>query len=94
MTPFFGGLLADRFLGPRIAVIIGGLLMSAGHLVMTQENTTLFYLALALLIAGNGLFKPNISAMVGQLYVPTARSGTAASLSFTWVSISGLRSAL
>ncbi|MDZ4657405.1 MAG: peptide MFS transporter [Bythopirellula sp.] len=68
MTPFFGGLLADRFLGPRVAVIIGGLLMAAGHLVMTQENTTLFYVALALLIAGNGFFKPNISAMVGQLY--------------------------
>ena len=68
MTPFFGGLLADRFLGPRIAVIIGGLLMAAGHLVMTQENTMLFYLALALLITGNGFFKPNISTMVGQLY--------------------------
>jgi proton-dependent oligopeptide transporter, POT family len=68
MTPFFGGLLADRFLGPRIAVIIGGILMALGHLVMTQENTLLFYLALALLITGNGLFKPNISAMVGQLY--------------------------
>jgi proton-dependent oligopeptide transporter, POT family len=68
MTPFFGGLLADRFLGPRIAVIIGGLLMSAGHLVMTQENTLMFYLALALLITGNGFFKPNISAMVGELY--------------------------
>lgn len=68
MTPFFGGLLADRFLGPRIAVIIGGLLMAAGHLVMTAQNTVLFYLALALLIVGNGFFKPNISAMVGQLY--------------------------
>jgi POT family proton-dependent oligopeptide transporter len=68
MTPFFGGLLADRFLGQRIAVIIGGTLMASGHLVMTQENTSLFYLALALLITGNGFFKPNISAMVGQLY--------------------------
>jgi POT family proton-dependent oligopeptide transporter len=68
MTPFFGGLLADRFLGQRIAVIIGGTLMALGHLVMTQENTLLFYLALALLIVGNGFFKPNISAMVGQLY--------------------------
>lgn len=68
MTPFFGGMLADRFLGPRIAVIIGGLLMAAGHLVMTAQNTILFYLALALLIVGNGFFKPNISAMVGELY--------------------------
>lgn len=68
MTPFFGGLLADRFLGPRIAVIIGGVLMALGHLVMTAQNNVLFYLALALLIAGNGFFKPNISTMVGQLY--------------------------
>jgi POT family proton-dependent oligopeptide transporter len=68
MTPFFGGLIADRLLGARIAVIIGGVLMAAGHLVMTQENTYMFYLALALLITGNGFFKPNISAIVGQLY--------------------------
>jgi POT family proton-dependent oligopeptide transporter len=68
MTPFFGGLLADRLLGARIAVIIGGVLMAAGHLVMTQQNPLLFYLALALLITGNGFFKPNISAIVGQLY--------------------------
>jgi proton-dependent oligopeptide transporter, POT family len=45
-------------------------LMAAGHLVMTQENTVMFYLALALLITGNGFFKPNISAIVGQLYPP------------------------
>jgi POT family proton-dependent oligopeptide transporter len=68
MTPFFGGLLADRLLGARIAVIIGGVLMAAGHLVMTRQSTPLFYLALALLITGNGFFKPNISAIVGQLY--------------------------
>lgn len=70
MTPFIGGMIADRLLGARIAVIIGGILMSAGHLVMTQEHTIMFYLALALLITGNGFFKPNISAMVGQLYPP------------------------
>ena len=68
MTPFFGGMLADRLLGARRAVVIGGLLMAGGHLVMTIENATAFYLALALLIAGNGFFKPNISAIVGSLY--------------------------
>ena len=46
MTPFFGGMLADRFLGPRIAVIIGGVLMALGHLVMTAQNTVMFYLRL------------------------------------------------
>lgn len=68
MTPYFGGLLADRLLGKRRAVILGGLLMAAGHLVMTIENATAFYAALALLIAGNGFFKPNISTIVGSLY--------------------------
>jgi proton-dependent oligopeptide transporter, POT family len=68
MTPFFGGLLADRLLGARVAVIIGGILMAAGHLVMTIESAVFFYLALALIITGNGFFKPNISSIVGQLY--------------------------
>jgi POT family proton-dependent oligopeptide transporter len=68
MTPFFGGMIADRLLGPRRAVVLGGLLMAAGHLMMTVQNTTAFFTALALLIAGNGFFKPNISTMVGSLY--------------------------
>jgi len=67
-TPFIGGMLADRLLGARRAVVLGGLLMAAGHLMMTIEVSWAFYLALALLIAGNGFFKPNISTMVGQLY--------------------------
>lgn len=67
-TPFIGGMLADRFFGPRRAVILGGLLMAAGHLVMTVENQTMFFIALALLICGNGFFKPNISTIVGNLY--------------------------
>ena len=70
MTPFIGGLLADRLLGQRIAVIIGGLLMAAGHLIMGVENPNAFYLAMALLIVGNGFFKPNISTIVGTLYPP------------------------
>ena len=69
-TPFIGGMLADRLLGARRAVVLGGLLMAAGHLMMTIEVSWAFYLALALLIAGNGFFKPNISTMVGQLYPP------------------------
>lgn len=67
-TPFIGGALADRLLGARKAVILGGMLMAAGHLVMTMENTTAFFTALALLICGNGFFKPNISTIVGSLY--------------------------
>ena len=68
MTPFFGGMLADRLLGRRRAVVFGGLLMAAGHMLMMVEETTPFFVALALLIAGNGFFKPNISTIVGELY--------------------------
>jgi dipeptide/tripeptide permease len=68
MTPFFGGMLADRLLGARRAVVLGGLLMAAGHLMMTVQNEFGFFTALALLIAGNGFFKPNISTIVGSLY--------------------------
>lgn len=67
-TPFIGGMLADRLLGARRAVVLGGLLMAAGHLLMTIESRVSFYGALALLIAGNGFFKPNISTIVGSLY--------------------------
>jgi POT family proton-dependent oligopeptide transporter len=68
MTPFFGGMLADRLLGARRAVVLGGLLMATGHLVMSVQTDIAFYTALALLIAGNGFFKPNISTIVGSLY--------------------------
>ena len=68
LTPFFGGMLADRLIGARRAVVLGGLLMAAGHLTMTVESEPAFFLALALLICGNGFFKPNISTLVGALY--------------------------
>ncbi|MCG8420770.1 MAG: peptide MFS transporter [Proteobacteria bacterium] len=67
-TPFIGGMLADRLLGARRAVVIGGLLMAAGYVTMTIENESAFFLALALLICGNGFFQPNISTIVGSLY--------------------------
>lgn len=68
LTPFFGGILADRLLGQRRSVIIGGTLMAIGHFVMAFEN--MFFPALLLLILGNGCFKPNISTQVGNLYAP------------------------
>jgi len=67
-TPFIGGMLADRLLGARRAVVLGGLLMALGHLMMTVEHRAAFFGALALLITGNGFFKPNISTIVGSLY--------------------------
>lgn len=68
MTPFFGGMLADKLLGARRAVVIGGALMALGQLMLTIQLTWAFFGGLALLIAGNGFFKPNISTIVGSLY--------------------------
>jgi POT family proton-dependent oligopeptide transporter len=65
-TPVLGGLLSDRVLGPRRTIILGALLMAAGHFLMALEGS--FLIALLLLILGNGTFKPNISTQVGQLY--------------------------
>ncbi|TMQ68804.1 MAG: peptide MFS transporter, partial [Candidatus Eisenbacteria bacterium] len=67
-TPFFGGLLADRVLGQRKTVVVGGALMAIGHFMMASER--LFFPALMFLIFGNGCFKPNISTQVGLLYPP------------------------
>jgi len=67
-TPIIGGFLADKFLGYRRAIILGAILMALGHLVMTVEHPAFFYGALALLILGNGFFKPNISSFVGSMY--------------------------
>ncbi len=69
-TPFLGGLLADRFLGYRRAVFAGGLLMTGGLFLMSVPGFSLFVVGLIALILGNGLFKPNISVMVGNLYEP------------------------
>lgn len=65
-TPFFGGLLADRVLGKRRAVILGAILMAIGEFMLMSRG--LFFPALFLLILGNGCFKPNISTQVGGLY--------------------------
>jgi POT family proton-dependent oligopeptide transporter len=65
-TPIFGGLIADRLIGRRRAVMLGAVLMSAGHLAMAFEQS--FLLALLLLVTGCGLLKGNISTQVGQLY--------------------------
>ncbi len=67
-TPIIGGALADRFLGARKAIVLGGVLMSFGHFVMVIEDPFFFYIAMGLIIAGNGFFKPNISTMVGSIY--------------------------
>jgi dipeptide/tripeptide permease len=66
--PFLGGMVADRFLGYRRSVFLGGLLMATGLFSMGVRSINTFYIGLTLLCIGNGFFKPNISAMVGNLY--------------------------
>jgi POT family proton-dependent oligopeptide transporter len=65
-TPVFGGYLADRVIGQRKSVIIGGVIMSAGMFILTSES--LFFVGLVVLVIGNGFFKSNISTQVGSLY--------------------------
>jgi len=75
ITPLIGGWLADNFLGQRKAILLGGALMAAGQFLLGTPHAwvpgmelTVFYAGIAALVAGNGLFKPNISTMVGDLY--------------------------
>ena len=68
-TPLIGGWLADRYLGKRLAVTIGGITMMLGQFTLFALNSTMgLYIGLLLLIIGNGFFKPNISTLVGGLY--------------------------
>jgi POT family proton-dependent oligopeptide transporter len=64
----FGGLVADRVLGYQRSILIGAAFMAAGLFMITVPNQDFFKLGLATIIVGNGLFKPNISTMVGKLY--------------------------
>jgi POT family proton-dependent oligopeptide transporter len=66
--PLIGGWLADRVFGARRAVLIGGIIIACGHYSMAINTHLNFYLGLILIASGTGLLKPNISAMVGQLY--------------------------
>ena len=80
VTPIFGGILADKVLGQRKSIYIGGVTMAIGLFLLAssawlhgadtalETRQTLFYSGLGILIAGNGFFKPNISTMVGELY--------------------------
>jgi POT family proton-dependent oligopeptide transporter len=68
LTPFLGGLLADRLLGYRRSIIVGGLLMAVGYFLLSIQGETAFYAGLFSIILGNGFFKPNISALLGNLY--------------------------
>ena len=68
LTNLPGGLIADRILGARLAVFLGGIIIACGHFSMVFNSLTFFYTGLTLIAIGTGLLKPNISAMVGSLY--------------------------
>ncbi len=68
LTPFVGGLLADRYLGYRKSIIAGGILMGIGYCLMFIHSLPAVYLAMTLVIIGNGFFKPNISTLLGNVY--------------------------
>ncbi|MBI5370697.1 MAG: peptide MFS transporter [Sphingobacteriales bacterium] len=68
LTPFIGGLIADRYLGYIRSIFLGGSLMSAGYLGLSIPGDTAMFISLTLIIVGNGFFKPNISTLLGNIY--------------------------
>ena len=68
LTPIVGGWLADNKIGYRMAVVIGALLMTLGHAAMAVETPTFLYIGIALLIVGNGFFKPNMTSIISKMY--------------------------
>ncbi|MFZ9681725.1 MAG: peptide MFS transporter [Cephaloticoccus sp.] len=70
MLSVLGGYIADNVIGARRTVLVGGIIIAAGHFTMALHSTTSFYAGLVLVAVGTGLLKPNISSMVGSLYAP------------------------
>lgn len=68
LTPFLGGLIADKLLGYRRSILIGGILMAAGYSTLAIPGDTAMWVAILLIVVGNGFFKPNISTLLGNLY--------------------------
>ncbi|MEJ7626595.1 MAG: peptide MFS transporter [Ferruginibacter sp.] len=68
LTPFIGGLLADRYFGYKRSIIAGGLMMGLGYCLMAIHSLPMLYISMTLVIVGNGFFKPNISTLLGNLY--------------------------
>jgi proton-dependent oligopeptide transporter, POT family len=88
LTPIFGGLIADRWLGRRRAVIVGAIVMAAGHFMMSSDD--LFYVALATIALGNGLFLPSLPSQIGELYtVDDPRRARAYNVYYVGVNLGG-----
>ncbi|HEY0505688.1 MAG TPA: peptide MFS transporter [Lysobacter sp.] len=88
-TPILGGVIADRWLGRRRAVIIGGSIMALGHFLMASES--LFFLALAAIALGNGLFLPSLPSQIDGLYAKNdPRRGSAYNFYYVGINLGGL----
>lgn len=68
LTPFLGGLIADRYFGYVRSIITGGIMMGAGYCLMAVHSLPVLYISMTLVILGNGFFKPNISTLLGNIY--------------------------
>ncbi|MDR6966383.1 POT family proton-dependent oligopeptide transporter [Flavobacterium arsenatis] len=68
ITPIFGGIIADRFIGYRWAVVIGSIIMTLGHAAMALDTPFMLYLGLGLLVIGTGFFKPNMTSILSEMY--------------------------
>jgi len=88
LTPIFGGIIADRWLGNRRAVIIGGTIMAIGHFLMTFDS--LLYVALATIALGNGLFLPSLPSQINDLYEPhDSRRARAYNIYYVGINLGG-----
>ncbi|MDD3005518.1 peptide MFS transporter [Flavobacterium sp.] len=77
LTPIFGGVIADKYIGSRMAVIIGAIVMTIGHAAMAFDTPTMFFIGLACLVIGTGFFKPNMPSILGEMYkdLPEKKDG-------------------
>ncbi|EFK56846.1 peptide MFS transporter [Sphingobacterium spiritivorum] len=77
LTPILGGIIADKYIGSRKAVIIGAAVMTIGHAAMAFDNSYMFFAGLACLIIGTGFFKPNMPSILGEMYkhLPEKKDG-------------------
>jgi proton-dependent oligopeptide transporter, POT family len=95
LTALPGGWIADRLLGQRRSVLIGGIIIALGHVSLTFHGIGFFFLGLLLIVTGTGLLKPNISTMVGGLYTPEdARRDAGFSIFYMGINIGGFFSPL
>ncbi len=90
-----GGWVADRLIGQQAAVLWGGVLIMLGHFSMAVPSLTTFYLGLLLIVLGTGLLKPNVSAIVGQIYAPDdVRRDAGFSIFYMGINIGGFTAPL